>query len=236
MWNANTEMSESCLFLNMWVPKNAKNATVMVWLFGGGFWYGSPSLSLYDGRTLAAEGNVIVVNPNYRLGAFGFLYLDDEEVPGNMGLLDQQLALKWIEKNIASFGGDPKQVCLFGESAGAASIVAHMVAPSSRSLFKNGILQSGSLDNPWAMDTPQKAHNKSMQLVQAVECELETKAAIASCLRKLPAETFIDALWKIKTGFLEFPLVIVSKDKANFFTNDAFVVRTLNSLFNNNFY
>lgn len=224
MWNANTEMSENCLYLNMWVPKHAKNASVMVWLFGGGFWYGSPSLTLYDGRGLAAEGNVIVINPSYRLGAFGFLFLDDVEVPGNVGLLDQQLALRWIKENVAAFGGDPNKICLFGESAGAASIVAHMVAPSSAKLFNNGVLQSGSLDNPWAMDSPQKALNKSMQLVKSVGCDRRNITEISKCLRNITAETYIDKLWTISVGFLEFPLVIVSKDKAGFFTEDAFQV------------
>lgn len=83
-----------------------------------------------------------------------------------MGLLDQQMALRWIQENIASFGGDPNRVCLFGESSGASSIVAHMVAPSSANLFKNGVLQSGSLDNPWSMNTPSRAYNKSMQVLK----------------------------------------------------------------------
>uniref|UniRef100_A0A915NTZ1 Carboxylic ester hydrolase n=1 Tax=Meloidogyne floridensis TaxID=298350 RepID=A0A915NTZ1_9BILA len=142
MWNANTPVSEDCLYMNIWAPAEA-----------------SPSLLLYDGKALALTANAIVVNINYRLGAFGYLYLGDSEVPGNMGMLDQQLALYWIRENIGAFGGNPKSVTIFGESAGASSIVAHLIAPGSR-----------SLDNRWSMDTPKRALEKSRDLAKLVGC------------------------------------------------------------------
>ncbi|CAK5081449.1 unnamed protein product [Meloidogyne enterolobii] len=224
MWNANTPVSEDCLYMNIWAPAEASNLTVLVWFFGGGFWYGSPSLLLYDGKALALTANAIVVNINYRLGAFGYLYLGDSEVPGNMGMLDQQLALYWIRENIEAFGGNPKSVTIFGESAGASSIVAHLIAPGSRGLFHNGILQSGSLDNRWSMDTPKRALEKSRDLAKLVGCNRTNIHDMARCLRRVPPAEFVDQLWNIPTlGFLEFPLVIVSKD-ANFFTKeDAFI-------------
>ncbi|CAD6192517.1 unnamed protein product [Caenorhabditis auriculariae] len=216
MWNANTPVSEDCLYLNIWAPADAQNLTVMVWLFGGGFYSGSPSLILYDGKELATRGNVIVVNVNYRLGPFGYLYFGNNDVPGNMGMLDQQLALYWIRDHIFSFGGNPSKVSLFGESAGAASIVAHLIAPASRGLFKTGILQSGSLDNKWSMDTPRHAKQKSLELARLVECNRTNMEEMITCLRETPAQRLIDNIWSVGLTFLEFPFVIVSRD-VNFF-------------------
>lgn len=229
MWNANTNVSEDCLYMNIWAPSGAYNLTVMVWLFGGGFWYGSPSLGLYDGKALAIQGNVVVVNINYRVGAFGFLYYDHEDVPGNMGLLDQQLALYWIKDHIFNLGGDPSRIVLFGESAGASSIVAHMIAPASRHLFTNGILQSGALDNRWAMDSPSYALSKSLDLASRVNCTLDGETGLplsmdetVSCMREIPAQKLVDELWNFNVHFLEFPFVIVSRDRNFFKDKDGF--------------
>uniref|UniRef100_A0A915D504 Carboxylic ester hydrolase n=1 Tax=Ditylenchus dipsaci TaxID=166011 RepID=A0A915D504_9BILA len=222
MWNAQTPVSEDCLYMNIWAPAEAKNLTVMVWLFGGGFYSGSNSLQLYDGKALAVTANVIVVNINYRLGPFGYLFLDDPEVPGNMGMLDQQLALYWIRENIEAFGGNPFSISLFGESAGASSIVAHLIAPGSRGLFQNGVLQSGSLDNKWSMDTPHRALQKSQQFAQLTNCNRSTISEVIVCLKSKTAAELIEQIWSLSLNFLEFPLVIVSKDENFFRTCDAF--------------
>ncbi|VDO94002.1 unnamed protein product [Soboliphyme baturini] len=221
MWNPNTAMSENCLQMNIWVPNGVRNATVMVWFYGGGFFYGSPSLEIYDGRAIASEGKVIVININYRVASFGFLFLDDVEAPGNMGLLDQRLALEWIQENIVFFGGNPESVCLFGESAGGASIFAHVLADSSRRLFKSIVIQSAALDNPWAMDDPSRAKAKSEQFVSLLNCSRPSAAEAVHCLRDKSPEQLNDALTKITVGFMEFPLVIVSQDRGGFFSNDA---------------
>ncbi|CAI4233388.1 unnamed protein product [Auanema sp. JU1783] len=222
MWNHNTPVSEDCLYLNIWAPAEAYNLTVMVWLFGGGFYSGSPSLILYDGKALALTGNVVVVNINYRVGPFGYLFMDHEDAPGNMGMLDQQLALYWIRDNIFSFGGNPSRITLFGESAGAASIVAHLIAPSSQGLFKNGILQSGSLDNKWSMDSPARAMDKGNQLAVLTNCNKTEVSETIACMRELPAEELSSNIWSLDLTFLEFPFVIVSRDRHFFRDRDGF--------------
>ncbi|CAN8013828.1 unnamed protein product [Ixodes persulcatus] len=142
------EQSEDCLFLNVWspdAPPSTSNLTVMVWIHGGGFHQGSSSLPVYDGAFLAAYGHVVVVSMNYRLGSLGFLHGSTQSAPGNQGHLDQALALRWVQDNIASFGGDPGSVTLFGESAGSHSVHFHLLSPVSRPPFQRAIMQSGSL-------------------------------------------------------------------------------------------
>ncbi|VDP35839.1 unnamed protein product [Schistosoma curassoni] len=155
MWVPNTPMSEDCLFLNIWVPLKESNSShsnskeklaVMLWIYGGSFYMGTATLSVYDARFLAARQNIIVASMNYRLGSFGFLYMNTEEAPGNMGLWDQRLAMKWIKDHIENFGGDPHRITLFGESAGAVSVSTHVVSPWSHSYYNNAIMQSEILD------------------------------------------------------------------------------------------
>src|SRR5271170_646652 len=145
-------MSEDCLYLNVWTPslKPTMPAPVMVFIHGGSFIAGSGSQPQYDGANLAARG-VVVVTINYRLGVFGYLAHPElsAESPlhtsGNYGLLDQMAALNWVRQNIANFGGDPRNVTVFGESAGASSIGYLMVAPDAKGLFDKAILESPSI-------------------------------------------------------------------------------------------
>ncbi|PIX67382.1 MAG: carboxylesterase [Sphingomonadales bacterium CG_4_10_14_3_um_filter_58_15] len=140
-------MSEDCLTLNIWAPENATNAPVFVWIHGGSLTTGSGGDPLYDGSTLAKRG-IIVVSINYRLGALGYLAHpalsaeSPEQVSGNYGLLDQIEALRWIQRNIAAFGGDPGKVAVAGESAGALSVMYLMTAPEARGLFHKAIAES----------------------------------------------------------------------------------------------
>lgn len=120
----NTPISEDCLYLNVWAPVSGSSSArnVMIWIYGGAFNTGTSTINTYDGSVLAAVGDVIIVSMQYRLGVLGFLYLDIDDVPGNMGLLDQQVAMQWVQSNIAAFGGDPAKVTIFGESAGGQSV------------------------------------------------------------------------------------------------------------------
>ena len=144
------EMSEDCLTLNIWASADAQNAPVFVWIHGGSLTSGSSNEPMYDGARLAHEG-VIVVSINYRLGVLGFLAhpeLSAESplgVSGNYGLLDQIEALRWVNRNIAAFGGDPANVTIAGESAGGLSVVYLMAAPSAQGLFAKAIVQSANL-------------------------------------------------------------------------------------------
>lgn len=141
-------MSEDCLYLNIWTPSLKTNKQlkrpVMVWIHGGSFQFGGISADENDGSALALLGDVVVVTLSYRLSALGFLNAQNlKNAPNNVGLLDQQLALKWVHENIKQFGGDPQQVTLFGESAGGHSVGLHMISPGSYPYFKRAILQSG---------------------------------------------------------------------------------------------
>ncbi len=144
------KMSEDCLYLNVWTPAKSadEKLPVMVFFYGGGFKSVAGSMPLYNGTTLAEKG-VIVVTPNYRLGALGFLahpHLDAESphnASGNYGIMDQQAALQWVQKNIDKFGGDPSRVTIFGQSAGAESVLVHVASPTSKGLFSQAIVESG---------------------------------------------------------------------------------------------
>ena len=129
-------VSQDCLFLNVWTSGTAGKRPVMFWIHGGGFKAGFGGEARHDGGRLAQKG-VVVVTINYRLGDFGFK-------GGNYGLRDQMAALRWVQHNIARFGGDPERVTIFGESAGGMSVGALMVSPIARGLFQRAILESGT--------------------------------------------------------------------------------------------
>ncbi|HNL32649.1 MAG TPA: carboxylesterase family protein, partial [Pseudomonadales bacterium] len=142
--------SEDCLTLNLWSPGlDQVRRPVMVWIHGGSFARGSGGQGLFEGHALSRHGDLVVVTLNYRLGVFGFSHLATATagaVPatGNEGLLDQIKALQWVQDNIEHFGGDPHNVTLFGESAGAMAIGALLTSPAARGLFHKAILQSGA--------------------------------------------------------------------------------------------
>lgn len=142
---------ENCLTLNIYTPLEVlKPLPVMVFIHGGGFRDGSGTPFIYGPEYLIQHG-VILVTFNYRLEILGFLCLGIKEAPGNAGLKDQVAALKWIKENISQFGGDPNNVTIFGESAGSASVLFHILSPLSTGLFHKAIMQSGSAMSPWSL-------------------------------------------------------------------------------------
>ncbi|TNC22196.1 carboxylesterase/lipase family protein [Amycolatopsis alkalitolerans] len=142
---AGLPQGEDCLNLTIVTPAaDGRKRPVLVWLPGGAYVTGAGSLDFYDGQRLVTEGDVVFVGVNYRLGALGYLKLDGLS-PGNLGLLDQVAALRWVRDNIAAFGGDPDQVTVFGQSAGAHSIACLMAAPAADGLFRRAILQSAPM-------------------------------------------------------------------------------------------
>jgi len=145
--------SEDCLYLNVWTPTLERAPTslpVMVWLHGGGFWWGSGGAPAYDGQNLAKTGNVVVVTVNHRLNVFGYGYVGsgaDERFAssGNVGQLDIVAALEWVRDNVGHFGGDPGNVTIFGESGGGGKVSALIAMPAAVGLFHKAIVQSGSM-------------------------------------------------------------------------------------------
>ena len=145
------DAGEDCLSLNVQTPGlDDAGRPVMVWIHGGGFTSGTGATPWYDGTALCTRGDVVVVTLNYRLGALGFLHtagLGGHPSSGLVGILDQVAALEWVRDNIASFGGDPDQVTIFGESAGGMSVGVLLGLPAARGLFRRAIAQSGAASN-----------------------------------------------------------------------------------------
>ena len=141
-------MDEDCLYLNVWAPADGRTGLpVFVWYFGGGLQVGHTSEMEFDGERIARRG-VVVVTVNYRLNAFGFLCHPDitaeaPDAPANFGFLDQQFATRWVKRNIASFGGDPENITIGGQSAGGMSVSAQIACKANEGLFRRGIIQSG---------------------------------------------------------------------------------------------
>jgi para-nitrobenzyl esterase len=185
-------MDEDCLSLNVYTPAaDAGRRPVMVWIHGGGFVIGSGSQPIYDGVPLASRGDVVVVTVNYRLGPLGFLYLADlcpglEGAVGNAGIRDQIAALEWVNESIASFGGDPENVTIFGESAGGMSVATLLGAPAARGLFRRAIPQSGAAHNVHTRETATEVARHFLDELGIAPAEAAAK------LRDIPADKLLD--------------------------------------------
>ncbi len=183
---------EDCLYLNIFTPGlDDARRPVLFWIHGGGFTTGSGSALVYYGRNITMRGDVVLVTINYRLGALGFLKLDEVtngNIPatGNEGLLDQTFAMEWVRDNIAAFGGDPDNVTIFGESAGGMSVGAQLAMPGAKGLFHKAIPQSGAAHTASSPDRSVKAANVFLQI-------LGISASDTGALRSLAMERLMEA-------------------------------------------
>jgi para-nitrobenzyl esterase len=205
--------SEDCLYLNVWTPAlDARRRPVLVFIHGGAFLVGSGSSPLYEGSRLARRGDAVIVTLNYRLGVLGSLWLagmvPGEDAHSNLALRDQTAALAWVRDHIAAFGGDPENVTVFGESAGAMSIGALLGAPEARPLFRRAILQSGAAHNVSSPEHARQvaegflkrlgAHGRDLETLRAaplaelLRAQLATVIELAPALGGLPFQPAID--------------------------------------------
>ena len=188
--------SEDCLTLNVYAPADAHpgdRLPVMVWIYGGGYVFGYTSQ--YDLSRLAQRQHVVTVTMNYRLGALGFLahpaLAAEGEGSGDFAMLDQQAALRWVQANVAGFGGDPSNVTLFGESAGAWSACEQLASPGARGLFARVIIESGACSSPESAIAEATAEQGGLALAADLGCG--DPATAAACLRAVPASRVIKA-------------------------------------------
>ncbi len=192
------EQGEDCLSLNVWTRAGTEPGAgkpVMVWLHGGAYVLGSGSQPLYDGTRLARSGDVVVVTLNYRVGAFGFLDMSGFSRKGrkfdsNVGMRDVLLALRWVQDNIAAFGGDPQRVTLFGESAGAGLVTSLLSVPAADGLFAGAIAQSSPATSVYDQERGQRVAEQMLG-------EVGLAASEADQLRQVPVEKLITATKKL---------------------------------------
>ncbi|KAM4614476.1 fatty acyl-CoA hydrolase precursor, medium chain-like [Discoglossus pictus] len=195
-------MSEDCLFLNVFTPANRdKNSRlpVMVFIHGGAFTMGGAFM--FGGSALSAYENVVTVAIQYRLGIPGFFSTADKHAPGNFGLLDQVAALQWVQENIAHFGGDPDSVTIFGESAGAVSVAAHVLSPLSKGLFHKAISESGVATMPGLVASKTEDVLLFRNFIANISgCDSPNSNAIVNCLKKKSEDDIVDLSKSLNIG------------------------------------
>ncbi|MDE2745076.1 MAG: carboxylesterase family protein [Chloroflexota bacterium] len=188
--------SEDCLYLNLWTPAlDAASRPVMLWIHGGAFTLGSGSEPLYSGANLARRGDVVVVTINYRLGALGFLH-EPALGQANFGMRDMIVALRWVQDNIANFGGDPGNVTIFGESAGGAAVACLLVSPEAQGLFHRAIGMSTAGDHGILFDGTQPTTDQFY-------AQLGLDQQSAEQLRSLPLDDLIAAQAAVEAAAFE---------------------------------
>ncbi|UYV67777.1 BCHE [Cordylochernes scorpioides] len=214
--------------------KNTEPKSVLVWIYGGGFTMGSTADPRYNGQVIAAHGQVIVASINYRVGAMGFLNGVNKEEPGNLGLYDQTMALRWIRNNIAYFGGNPEKVTIFGESAGGFSVGFHLTSPFSKGLFKSGILQSGVANSPPYYYNQKDSEQTTKDFITRANCTGPSAdfrkdiVQILKCLRSKTPEELSKAEYQVtpfvipKNIHTQDFIVGMTTEEGSGFTHDFF--------------
>jgi carboxylesterase type B len=194
---------EDCLYLNIYAPETIQDEklAVMVWIYGGSLMHGFSDMYVAD--NLAIYGNVIIVTFNYRMSVWGFLSTGDENAPGNYGLWDQHMAIKWVHDNIAKFGGDTNRVTVFGESAGSTSVIFQSLYPGNKALFQRAIAQSGSIGAFWSIN--ENITQNARHLGTLAECETSDNKALVDCLRAVPNHKLEEFVSDFSYGLLTFP-------------------------------
>ncbi|XP_040853250.1 cocaine esterase-like [Ochotona curzoniae] len=197
-------MSEDCLYLNIYAPGHAHEGSklpVMVWIHGGALVVGFASA--YDGSTLAAFEDVVVVTIQYRLGILGFFSTGDQHASGNWGYLDQVAALRWVQQNIAHFGGNPDRVTIFGESAGGVSVSSHVLSPVSQGLFHGAIMESGVAVLPGIITS--SSETISSVVTNLSGCGQVDSETLVGCLRAKSEEEILamNKAFKIISGVVD---------------------------------
>lgn len=201
---------EDCLYLNIYTPELDEGLRdVIIYIHGGAFMFGSGGSY---GPYIILDQNIVFVTFNYRLGPLGFLSTEDEVVPGNNGLKDQILALKWVSDNIRYFGGNPCSITLTGMSAGGASAQLHSLSPLSKGLFHRGISQSGTVLNPWVL--AENSLEKTKKISLNLNCTITTTGDMIACLKGKKAYDIVDSV-KLVMPWLYNPIspfgVVVDK-------------------------
>uniref|UniRef100_A0A0K0FDR2 Acetylcholinesterase (inferred by orthology to a zebrafish protein) n=1 Tax=Strongyloides venezuelensis TaxID=75913 RepID=A0A0K0FDR2_STRVS len=217
---------ESCLKFNMWVPKGEKNMPVIIFFHGGSWTVRTASADKFNGSVLALKASSIVITANFRLGFFGFAYLkNSEKIRGNMGLLDQQAMLKWINKHIHLFNGNNKSVTIFGTSSGAASVAVHLFSNGSRPYFHRGIMSSGTITQMMLTVSTRIADNNTRTVAEKVNCtskansSITTDDLIAECLKKRTVTELLEATKNVSArGQMPtpFPFMPINNDTVFF--------------------
>ncbi|KAG5867047.1 hypothetical protein JTB14_012554 [Gonioctena quinquepunctata] len=231
--NISAMETEDCLYLNVYTPRYPSanlSLPVMFFIYGGGFIKGASAID-FGGPHYLMESDVIVVGVNYRVGPFGFLSTGDTVIPGNYGLKDQQMGLRWVRDNIQYFGGDPEKVTIFGQSAGGASVTFHLLNKQSEGLFRAAIAESGTFLNPWSYQRDHKEY--AYKLATTIDGNFNKNSStqeLLEFLRSAPAAKIKTAAESFKEdvrnyqdfqGFFFTPVVEPEHETA-FFTENPY--------------